>query len=337
MNTSISERNSIHSNNNAKFRIRDDEYFSLRKISNIMRKQNNSTLMVHFNTRSLAKNKHLIEEFITEVKYSPEVIGISESKINSSTCLNLNIPGFDFFHNDSSTNAGGVGININHNLKHKLRNDLLLNLPNCEDIWTEVSTNQGSIIFAVIYRHSTTNFQAFENALGNTLTELENQKLRYVVSRDVNINYLAINNQKISNYFDSLNALGSKLLITAPTRFSRYSKPSLLDHIYSNITKTKIIAKPCLFHISDHLPTCIILNRFSVNKKFKSKMKRCMKFFKLEEFIMDLNRQFQNYCDINNQDADVNKDVSRITETFINTLNSHAPLKPMSRREKKIE
>ena len=221
-------------------------------------------------------------------------------------------------------------------MKHKLRNDLLLNLPNCEDIWTEVSTNQGSIIFAVIYRHPTTNFQAFENALGNTLTELENQKLRYVVSGDVNINYLAINNQKISNYFNSLNALGSKLLITVPTRFSRYSKPSLLDHIYSNITKTKIIAKPCLFHISDHLPTCIILNRFSVNKKFKSKMKRCVKFFKVEEFIMDLNRQFQNYSDINNQDADVNKDVSRITETFINTLNSHAPLKPMSRREKKL-
>ena len=59
-------------------------------------------------------------------------------------------------------------------------------------------------------------------------------------------------------------------------------------------------------------------------------MKRCMKFFKLEELIMDLNRQFQNYCDINNQDEDVNKDASRITETFINTLNSHAPLKPMS-------
>ena len=96
-NTNISERNSIHSNNNAKFRIRDDEYFSLRKISNIMRKQNNSTIMVHFNTRSLAKNKHLIEEFITEVKYSPEAIGISETKINSNMCLNLNIPGLIFF------------------------------------------------------------------------------------------------------------------------------------------------------------------------------------------------------------------------------------------------
>ena len=174
-------------------------------------------------------------------------------------CLNLNIPGFDFFHNDSSTNAGGVGIYINHNLKHKLRNDLLLNLPNCEDIWTEVSINQGSIIFAVIYRHPTTNFQAFENALGNTLTELENQKLRSVVSGDVNINYLAINNQKISNYFNSLNALGSKLLITAPTRFSRYSKPSLLDHIYSTPTspKQKLLLNHAYF---TYLTTCRLVS-----------------------------------------------------------------------------
>ena len=100
--------------------------------------------MIHFNTRSLAKNKNLIEEFITEIKYSPEVIGISETKINSKTCLSLNTPGFVFFfffHNDSPTNAGGVGVYINQNLKYKLRNDLLLNVPNCEDIWTEILTN----------------------------------------------------------------------------------------------------------------------------------------------------------------------------------------------------
>ena len=54
---------------------------------------------------------------------------ISETKINSNTCLNLNIPNFDFFHNDSPTNAEGVGIYVNQSLKYKLRNDLLLNVP----------------------------------------------------------------------------------------------------------------------------------------------------------------------------------------------------------------
>ena len=70
--------------------------------------------------------------------------------------------------------------------KYKLRNDLLLYVPNCEDIWTEISTNQGSIIFAVISRHPYTNFLDFVNALCNTLTELGNQKLKYIVSGDIN-------------------------------------------------------------------------------------------------------------------------------------------------------
>ena len=72
--------------------------------------------MIHFNIRSLAKKKNLIKKFLTEIKYSPEIIGISETKINSSTCLNLNIPNFDFFHNDSPTNAGWVGIYVNQSL-----------------------------------------------------------------------------------------------------------------------------------------------------------------------------------------------------------------------------
>ena len=67
----------LNTNYSSETNVRDDEYFSPKQISNIMSKQNNSSLMmIHFNTRSLAKNKNLIEEFITEIKYSPEVIGI---------------------------------------------------------------------------------------------------------------------------------------------------------------------------------------------------------------------------------------------------------------------
>ena len=61
-----------------------------------------------------------------------------------------------------------------------------------------------------------------------------------------------------------------------------------------------------------------------------------MKSFKAEELIIDLNIQLQSYCNINNQDTDVNEDVSRIAESFIKTLNSHAPLKPLSRRARKL-
>ena len=61
-----------------------------------------------------------------------------------------------------------------------------------------------------------------------------------------------------------------------------------------------------------------------------------MKSFKAEEFIIDLNFQLQSYCNIHNQDTDVNEDVSRITETYIKTLNSRAPFRPLSRSERKL-
>ena len=86
----------LNTNYSSETNVRDDEYFSPKQISNIMSKQNNSSLMIHFNTRRVEKNKYLIEEFVTEIKYSLEVIGISETKINSKTCPNLNIPGFVF-------------------------------------------------------------------------------------------------------------------------------------------------------------------------------------------------------------------------------------------------
>ena len=61
-----------------------------------------------------------------------------------------------------------------------------------------------------------------------------------------------------------------------------------------------------------------------------------MKIFKVEEFIIDVNCQFQSCCNINKQDTDANEDVSKVTEMFIKTLNSHALLRPMSQCERKL-
>ena len=104
----------------------------------------------------------------------------------------------------------------------------------------EVSTYRGSIIFAVIYRHSKTDFKNSQDSLCYILIELKNKKQKYVVSGNIDINFkLASTNFKVINYFNLLNALGSKFLINVPTRFSKSNKHSLLDHFYSNITKKK--------------------------------------------------------------------------------------------------
>ena len=186
----------------------------------------------------------------------------------------------------SPSNAGGVGIYVKQNLNFRLRADISLVVPKCEDIWIVISIYHGSLIFTVICRNPETDFKNFQDSLCNILIELENKKQKYAVSGDININFkLAFTNSKVKNYFYLLNALGSKFIINVPTQFSKSSKPSLLDRIYSNITKKELIGKPCLFKI---------FKNFSVKKQSNVKLKRCINSFDLEKFISDLNDRILN-------------------------------------------
>ena len=72
------------------------------------------------------------------------------------------------------------------------------------------------------------------------------------------------------------------------------SKPSLLDHIYSNITRKTLLSKPCFFDILDHLPVCLIIKNLNSNKNGEIKLKRCMTSFVTEDFLIDLGSTLEN-------------------------------------------
>ena len=84
-------------------------------------KQNNLSYF-HFNVRGLGKNKHKLHDFLM-TEANPIFIAISETKLKSNYILNVDIPGFNFIHNPSQTNSGGVGLYINSNLTCQPRND----------------------------------------------------------------------------------------------------------------------------------------------------------------------------------------------------------------------
>ena len=54
----------------------------------------------------------------------PKIIAISETKLNDYNTQNLTIPGYQFINNNSSTNAGGVGLYIDENIEFHRRSDL---------------------------------------------------------------------------------------------------------------------------------------------------------------------------------------------------------------------
>ena len=229
---------------------------------------------------------------ISDLNRLPHAIAISETKLKEENTTNVNIPGYRFFRYDSPTHAGGVGLYLEETLQYRVRNDFLLEANKCEDLWIEIESKQAnkSLIVAVVYRHPNKSILSFQNKLFDTLMKLENQRITYIISGDININ-LNLKSDNIRNYVDFMSSIGCKSMIRNPTRFSDNGKASLLDHIYTNSPKLKIKAGVCLYDISDHLPTFFILKNTNLSTERVTKLKRCMKNFILENFIFELNSQ----------------------------------------------
>ena len=170
---------------------RSNEYFSPSNLSSLTANLlKNDLFLIHFNVRNLSKNKTKMHELIDLMVTKPNVIAISETKLNSNSVSNVNLSNYKFFRNDSPIKAGGVGLYINDAIKCHLRNDLFLNLDKCENSLLEIECKDLTFILAVTYRHPNQDLTSFRNKFCNQLKDLENKKTNYVVSGDFNINII---------------------------------------------------------------------------------------------------------------------------------------------------
>ena len=175
-----------------------DEYFSFSKLSNCATQLcKKDVFLIHFNARSLPKNKRKIDEFLNNMKRQPDTIAISETKLHANSASNVHISNYKLLRADSNTCAGGVCLYIEDTIKFRLRNDLLLKLKHSEDLWLELECKGSNLIVAVVYRQPNQDMLSFEDKLCENLNNIENKKLNYIVSDDININTLNKNISKI--------------------------------------------------------------------------------------------------------------------------------------------
>jgi len=237
-------------------------------------------------------NKHKLDDFFLMTEANPTFIAISETKLKSNYILNVDIPAFNSIHNPSQTNSGGVGLYINSNLTYQPRNDLNLNNVGCESLFIEIPTSSGKpFIIGVIYRHPTYASQSFQDEFVKLVTHLQNNNYDYLIGGDYNINLIKYQeNPNVSNYVNCLASCDCISLINKPTRFSKNSKPSLLDHIYTNICDEKRIINSgiTIFDISDHLPIFVNFNLHQPTHPNSKPTFRCMKHFDPTIFVSDL-------------------------------------------------
>ena len=108
----------------------------------------NSHLILHFNICSLQAYFDELFDFLKEFSSLPSIIFISENRINNNPMINIDIPGYYFVHFPFPTKAGGVGAYLSTSLKFTLKDNLYLNVMECEDLWFQIQfPGQKIVIF----------------------------------------------------------------------------------------------------------------------------------------------------------------------------------------------
>ena len=102
----------------------------------------------------MQKNFDNLYDFLVELKFLPDVICITETRIKLHPVLNISLPNYTFFHTDSTTNAGGVGINVLNRFQVK-KSNTQYNFSKSEYLWLDISENNFKIELTVgaVYRH----------------------------------------------------------------------------------------------------------------------------------------------------------------------------------------
>ena len=327
------------------------EHFPVANLSNMYRsvdwlqsklkKQNYCKLglsVIHLNVRSLPKNKNLIEERIRLLHSNIDVIGITETKLNSNNCKYIIIKGYNFVNINSSSNAGGVALFINDRFKFTVLPELSTTNDLCETAFIEVNTKNSKkgVVIGVVYRHPRPNINLFQEHFLRILGTLSLKKHKFLICGDFNIALLKhYSSSKIDSYLST--HLYSEFcfnLITKPTRITSHSS-TLLDHLYTNMLSKQITSGILTHDISDHLPTfCIIPIKVDIVEQTKTF--RCAKNFNVDDYVMDVeNLVSDSFIDCCNNNGNEEFAFNNFINGFSNIINHHLPIKTTPRKRRK--
>ena len=206
------------------------EYFSIDKLKKTLETIPNSLSILHCNIRSLPKNLNILEDILYSLEHTPNVLGITETKLHGETCSNVDIKNYNFFHTDSKTKAGGTALYIANNLKSIPRPDIKFSIEKVESCWAQIDAgkNKKGIIIGCIYKHPGCNLNSSNIELNKIIKSINPDKFDLYICGDMNINFLKCNeHEETEKCLDMLFDNSLIPIITKPTRITDHSTSSL--------------------------------------------------------------------------------------------------------------
>ena len=119
-------------------------YYSISQINNAIAKAGPKAIsMFHCNMRSLQKNLALLEDFIYSLDKRPEILAITETRLNANSVCNVDLLNYELYYTYSPTLAGGSAIYIIKTLKSIPRLDIIFDVQLVELCWVEINPCNG--------------------------------------------------------------------------------------------------------------------------------------------------------------------------------------------------
>ena len=118
----------------------------------------------------------------------PNITGVTETKLSEQSVQNTDMLFYTFYHADSQTNAGRVGVYIADNLNDvTTRPEFKFELDIVESCWVQIDGGWGSnelTIVGCIYRHPTYNLTEFTDQLNNIIKSIDPNKYHVYLCGD---------------------------------------------------------------------------------------------------------------------------------------------------------
>ena len=330
-------------------------YLTIGEYNNDMVKQNSNKLqlkLLHVNIRSLSKHITNVSNLLfNDFGTSIDVVCFSETKLEDPEPTNasdpdildsnfdvekVQLPGYDFVHNPSKTNAGGTGIYVSQRFSVVKRPDLNIQIDGeCEASFIEIITDSNSeknVIVGSLYRHPHENFDEFFTAFSNVAEKI-NKKYHLIILGDLNINIRDFSCSNVRTYKNLLLSLGLRNLINLPTRVTE-STETVIDHCITNLPRTGIESGVIQEDISDHYPIHAIANLQMKKPKLEPyHYRRKFPHSKKPKFLDTLQRRLENFPDPTPEDC--LSSFKNFVSIFQLTGNQIFPTKKLSCKERK--